>query len=175
LGGVVPFTLITGGASSGKSAFALQLFHGRRDVSFIATGIKTDPEMERRIDAHRRERPREWETIEEPLDIIDAAGKMNPRNGFLIIDCLTFWVSNLLLSKHCNSEQIIERAVDTARYLKELDRTALVITNELGMGIIPASRETRDYRKIAGEVNQRFARESKEAYFVVSGIGMRLK
>jgi adenosylcobinamide kinase/adenosylcobinamide-phosphate guanylyltransferase len=167
--------LITGGASSGKSAFALRLFHGRKDVSFIATGVRTDTEMEGRIEAHRRERPNEWETIEEPLDILGAAAKMNPLHKGLIIDCLTFWVSNLLYFGKCNPEQIIDRARETAHYLKDIGKTTLIITNELGMGIIPESRETRNYRKIAGEVNQCFAARSTEAYFVVSGLGMRLK
>ncbi len=171
----MPYTFITGGASSGKSSFALSLLKGRDDINFIATGVASDHEMEKRIIAHKKQRPKTWETIEEPTDIIGAVRKMNPKNSGIIVDCLTFWVSNHLHSKNTNQSIIIESAEKIARYLQNLDKTILVVTNEIGMGIIPISEETRLYRKIAGEVNQIFARMSQEAYMVVSGIGIRLR
>jgi adenosyl cobinamide kinase/adenosyl cobinamide phosphate guanylyltransferase len=169
------YTFITGGASSGKSRFALALLQGRDDVTFIATGVATDPEMEKRIIAHKKQRPKTWETIEEPIDIIGAARSMDPENRGIIVDCLTFWVSNHLHSQNTHHSMIIASAEETAKFLKNLDKTILVVTNEIGMGIIPESEETRLYRKIAGEVNQIFARMSQEAYIVVSGIGMRIR
>lgn len=169
------YTFVTGGASSGKSKFALQFLSSRKDVTFIATGVKTDAEMELRIAAHRRERPMAWETIEEPLDIISAVGHMDERHSGLIIDCLTMWVSNLLYMDQCDGSEIIERAEDLASHLEYLDKKIVVVSNELGMGIIPASEESREYRRLAGEVNQIFAHSSIEAYLVVSSIGVKIR
>jgi len=169
------YAFVTGGASSGKSRFALELLGSRNDVTFIATGVKTDAEMELRIAAHRRQRPETWETIEEPLDLISAVGNMDDGNGGLIIDCLTMWVSNLIYMGQCDNDAILGRAEDLSSHLKLLDRTVVVVSNELGMGIIPASEESREYRKLAGEVNQLFARSSSEAFLVLSSIGLRIK
>ena len=169
------YTFVTGGASSGKSRFALDLLGSRNDVTFIATGIKTDAEMELRIVEHQRQRPEVWETIEEPLDLISAVGNMDKQNGGLIIDCLTMWVSNLIYMGRCDHDEILGRAEDLASHLKHLDRTVVMVSNELGMGIIPASEESREYRKLAGEVNQLFARSSSEVFLVVSSIGLRIK
>jgi len=169
------YTFVSGGASSGKSGFALELLSSRNDVTFIATGVKTDAEMELRIAEHRRQRPEAWETIEEPLDLIAVVKNLNKGKGGLIIDCLTMWVSNLIYMGQYDHDTILGRAEDLASYLKRLDRKVVVVSNELGMGIIPASEESREYRKLAGEVNQVFARSSSKAFFVVSGIGMKIK
>ena len=171
----MPYTFVTGGASSGKSGYALQLFRGRHDVTVIATGVRTDAEMERRIEAHRKERPGTWETIEEPEDLISAMERMNPENRGVIIDCLTVWVSNLQYGKGYTSLDIIDRAKKTVSYIRDKDREVVVVSNELGMGIIPASEELREFRKTAGEVNQLFAADSAAAYFVVSGLIIKLR
>jgi len=171
----LPYTFITGGASSGKSSFALELFRNREDVTFIATGITTDPEMGKRIRDHRNQRPSAWETIEEPLDLIGAVKKAKSGSRALIIDCLTFWVSNLLYYKESEPQEILNKAQQISLLLKKTDRVILIVTNEVGMGIIPENEETRAYRKIAGGVNQIFARNAAEAYLVVSGIGVKMK
>ena len=168
------YTFVTGGASSGKSRYALDLLRSRNDVTFIATGVSTDAEMDDRIAEHRRQRPLSWETIEEPLDLITAVKSMNRENGGLIIDCLTMWVSNLIYMGKYDRDIIFGHAENLASYLKHLYITTVVVSNELGMGIIPASEESRDFRKLAGEVNQIFARSSREVYFVISGIGMKI-
>ncbi len=171
----MPYTLITGGASSGKSGFALGLLKGREDVTFIATGVNTDPEMEKRIQEHKKKRPKSWETIEEPLNLLAAIERMRAKNGAFIIDCLTFWISNLLYYSPTRSERIIEMAQETEKFLTRQQKTSIVVTNEVGMGIIPHSENVRFYRKIAGEVNQIFARDAEQVYLVISGIGMKLK
>jgi adenosylcobinamide kinase/adenosylcobinamide-phosphate guanylyltransferase len=99
---------------------------------------------------------------------------MNSENGGLIIDCLTMWISNLIYMGKYNRDTIFGYAENLASYLRHLDRTIVVVSNELGMGIIPASVESRDFRKVAGEVNQIFARSSRDVYFVISGIGMKI-
>ncbi len=169
------YIFISGGASSGKSDFALKYLKGRSDVTFIATGVSTDSEMEMRIRRHKNQRPSAWTTIEEPVDLIKAFGNIKNRRAAIILDCLTFWVSNLIYSKKLERDKILELAEKTAHYLVTIEKTALVVTNELGMGIIPENEEVRNYRKIAGEVNRIFARMSDEAYFIISGIGVKIK
>ncbi len=167
------YTFITGGASSGKSGYALERFISRRDVTFIATGIETDEEMAGRIELHRAARPSEWETIEGPIDFIPAV--RNSKSSALIIDCLSFWVSNLVYSEKLGHDDIVAKAVAAAEFLEKIDREIIVVTNELGMGLIPEYRESRAYRKTAGEVNQIFAKYAKDAYFIVSGIPVKIK
>jgi len=171
----VPYIYVTGGASSGKSSYALKYLQNRKNVTFIATGIATDPEMLGRINAHREQRPDCWETIEEPTNLIAAVKNASPENRGIIIDCLTFWTANLIFHRKMKRDEILEYAASTAEFLRSADRSALVITNELGMGIVPASQESRRFRKIAGEVNQIFAEKSEAAYLIVSGIPLKLK
>ncbi len=170
----MPLVFLTGGASSGKSKFALNLLKDRKDVTFIATGVETDPEMENRIKRHRKGRPPEWETIEEPLDLLAAVKKVTPGRA-VIIDCLTFWVSNLLYYSRTKSNEIIRIANETADFLKGLNTDVIVVTNEIGMGVIPATEDGRFYRTIIGEMNQIFASRADEAHMVINGIGLRLK
>jgi adenosyl cobinamide kinase/adenosyl cobinamide phosphate guanylyltransferase len=169
------YTFITGGASSGKSAFALGMFGDRKRVAFIATGVRTDADMVQRISAHRAQRPPSWETIEEPLDLISALRKADPSLEGVLIDCLTVWISNLLHMEKRRPQAVIEEAEEVVSLLQSQERTAVVVSNELGMGIIPASDVGREFRKIAGEVNQLFARGCEAAYLVVSGLGVKLK
>ena len=171
----MPYTFITGGASSGKSDFALELLRDRSDVTFIATGVASDPEMAQKIRLHKIQRPSRWDTIEEPVDLIKAVRSVKKEHGAIILDCLTFWVSNLIHDKKLALDEIIELAGETAGFLKTSEKNTLIVTNELGMGIIPGSREVREYRNTAGQVNRIFAGMSEAAYFVVSGIGMKIK
>ncbi len=171
----MPYTFITGGASSGKSDFALELFRDRSSVTFIATGVASDPEMDQKIRLHKMQRPSRWDTIEEPVDLIRAVRSVKKERGAVILDCLTFWVSNLIHDRNLAPDKIIELAAKTAGFLKTSEKNTLIVTNELGMGIIPGSREVREYRNIAGKVNGIFAGMSETAYFVVSGIGMKIK
>ena len=169
------YTFITGGASSGKSDFAIRLFSGRDDVTFIATGVAVDVEMKRRIEAHRAQRPAHWETIEEPVDLVSALEKASSSRGGVIIDCLTMWISNLRHLEACSPRTIVERAREVVSIIARPEKKVVVVSNELGMSIIPASEETREFRSTAGEVNQVFARESDAAYLVVCGLGVKLK
>lgn len=171
----MPYIYITGGASSGKSCFALDYFKNMLDVTFIATGVAADPEMEMRISIHKKQRPDDWHTIEEPVDLIKAVKSTKKGYSGIIIDCITFWVSNLIHYKKLNRDKILEYAQKAAQYLTTADKAILVVTNELGMGVIPHTEEGRNYRIIAGEVNQIFAKKSKEAYLIVSGIPIKIK
>ncbi len=172
-GRTMSYTYVTGGASSGKSRFALEHFIDRPDVTFIATGVETDEEMTRRIELHRASRPSEWKTVEEPFDLIRAV--LNSKTAAIIVDCLSFWVSNLMYSKKLDYDGIVSQATAVAAFLEKADGEIVVVTNELGMGLIPEREESRAYRKTAGEVNQIFAEHAKDAYFVVSGINLKIK
>jgi len=169
------YTLIIGGASSGKSRYVINTLKGEDEVIFIATGIRTDPEMENRIEKHRAERPSKWITIEEPCNIKETLEKTNKKAKYIIIDCLTFWISNLIYIEKMKPENIKNKAEEVALFLETMDSKTYVITNEVGMGIIPSDPDTRSFRKIAGEVNQIFAKYSSEAYLIVSGIPLKLK
>lgn len=166
------YTYISGGASSGKSSYAIERVSGKT-VTFIATGVETDEEMAERIRLHRAARPPGWTTVEEPFDLIRAVHRA--KTDTLIIDCITFWVANLIYREGLSGEEISSKAAAVAIFLKAAEKEIVVVTNELGMGLIPEYDESRRYRKIAGEVNQIFARYAKEAYFVVSGIPVKIK
>jgi adenosylcobinamide kinase/adenosylcobinamide-phosphate guanylyltransferase len=169
------FIYITGGANSGKSRFALEFFSERSDITFIATAVATDQEMEMRIHTHKQQRPYTWDTIEEPVDLIKAVNSTKEEHRGIIVDCLTFWVSNLIYNEKLNHEQILERAEKASNLLRELDKSGIVVTNELGMGIVPPDHESRYFRRVAGEVNQIFAGKSKEAWLIVSGMPLKMK
>ena len=151
------------------------MFRVRGDVTFIATGVVSDPEMEQKIRLHKMQRPSSWDTIEEPVDLIKAVHGVKKESKAVILDCLTFWVSNLIHDRNLARDKIIELAGETAGFLNTSEKEILVVTNELGMGIIPGSREVREYRNTAGKVNRIFAAMCCRAYFVVSGIGMKIK
>ncbi len=169
------YIYVCGGASSGKSRFALTYFQGRDDVSFIATAIITDPDMESRIKAHKSQRPKGWSTVEEPLDLIQAVKNTKKGSKAIIIDCLTFWVSNLIYHRNIDHQKILTCAEETAGFLSGSDKEIVVVTNELGLGIIPASKESRSFRIVCGEVNQVFAQKSEKAFFILSGLPIKIK
>lgn len=162
-------TVLLGGARSGKSALAEEL--ARRSgaaVTYIATcpRIEGDDDLADRIDRHRADRPGAWTTIEEELRLasaIESAGE-----GFLIVDCLTLWVSNL--RHHGRGEEDIADA--SRRSIAAIRRhrgDAVVVSNEVGLGIVPADASTREYRDVLGRVNQAWAGAADRALLMVAG------
>jgi adenosylcobinamide kinase/adenosylcobinamide-phosphate guanylyltransferase len=171
-------TFLTGGARSGKSTFALEL--GRRTdlpVTFIATAPQADadPEMESRIERHRLERAGierpDWVTIEEPLDVAAALGRV--ADSFTVIDCLTLWVSNLMWAGR-SDEEIDRVARDTAAVATAMANPVVVVTNEVGSGIHPDHPLGRRYRDVLGMVNQRWSAAADDALLMVAGRALRL-
>lgn len=166
---------ICGGARSGKSTFALKLAKEKNlCVAFIATGEPKDKEMKERIAKHRLKRPKAWTTFEEPVDLAGLVNKVGTGFQVILIDCLTLWVSNLLLKKTPH-EMIAQRAARLIEALRKTKATAVIVTNEVGLGIVPDNRLARDFRDIAGRINQLIASESDEAYFMISGIPVKIK
>ena len=167
----MPFVLVLGGARSGKSAMAERLAIESRDpVIFIATGEARDEEMEARIRRHREDRPASWQTVEAPVDLL-AAIASSSRGDFLVVDCLTLWVSNLL-EKGMDSDGISVVAADVANELSR--RRGVVVSNEVGLGIVPANDLARAFRDTLGSVNATFAGAAERAVLMVAGRALEL-
>ncbi len=154
--------LLLGGARSGKSRLAVERAqaHGA-PVTFIATGEALDDEMAERIEAHKRERPGDWTTVEEPL-ALEGALRAVPASDTAIVDCLSLWVAN-------------GGGDDGAiRVAAEREGLTIVVTNEVGLGIVPDNALARAYRDDLGRVNAAWADAADEVYFVVAGKRMRV-
>jgi adenosyl cobinamide kinase/adenosyl cobinamide phosphate guanylyltransferase len=166
------FVLLLGGARSGKSALATRLaLESTLPVTVIATATAGDEEMAGRIRAHRDARPSAWKTIEEPIDLLGAI-RSCAAGEFLVVDCLTLWVTNLLLAGHVPAEfgPLCDPIV------RELGgRRGVVVTNEVGMGIVPANELARQFRDVLGFVNTRFAEGAERAVLMVAGRAVELE
>jgi len=164
-------TLLLGGAASGKSRSAAALAaRTGRSVTVIATAEALDDEMAARIARHRRERPQGWAVIEEPLDL---TGAVERARGATIVDCLTLWVSNLL-GDDLGDEEIADRAAAAAKACAARPEPTIVISNEVGSGIVPMHPLARQYRDVLGRVNAMFADEADVVALMVAGRAMRL-
>src|SRR5712671_2016710 len=165
------FVLLLGGARSGKSALAVRLaIESGRPVTVIATATAGDEEMTERILRHRASRSASWKTVEEPVDLLRAIRSVET-GDFLVVDCLTLWVTNLLGAGHEESEfeGLIEPVV------RELSgRRGVVVSNEVGMGIVPANELARRFRDVLGFVNTRFASGAERAVLMVAGRALEL-
>jgi adenosyl cobinamide kinase/adenosyl cobinamide phosphate guanylyltransferase len=159
--------LLIGGARSGKSRLALRLAgESGNPVVFLATGEAGDDEMAERIALHRAERPAGWTTVEEPRDLVGAIADV-PEGATLVVDCLSLWVANVLESRDVEREAREAAALAAAR-------TTIAVTNEVGLGVVPATPLGRAYRDVLGRVNAIWAEAADEAYFVVAGRVLRL-
>jgi adenosylcobinamide kinase/adenosylcobinamide-phosphate guanylyltransferase len=166
------YVFILGGARSGKSALADRMGRDAEiPVTFIATAGAGDAEMALRIERHRASRPSEWTTVEAPLDL-EAAVRATGPSDFLIIDCLTLWVSNLMAAGR-GLEAIQAGAVGLAEELST--RHGVVVSNEVGLGIVPGNELARSYRDVLGAVNALFAARAERTVFMVAGQALQLK
>lgn len=160
--------LITGGARSGKSLFAEKLAKksGVRHHFYIATGQALDKEMQERIARHKRRRGRGWKTIEEPRDVSKILRRIH--DGVVVIDCVTLWVNN-------HNGNIKKEVRDTLRIAKKGRFSTIIVTNEVGSGIVPENKLARRYRDVLGAVNQMIAKEADTVYWMCSGIPIQIK
>ncbi len=173
--------LITGGSRSGKSAFAQQMAEQLPGPHvFMATCPHTDPEMDERIRRHRQDRQgRDWQTVEEPLLLVERLADL-PREATVLIDCLTLWVSNLMYAAEQREDELDEdRLADHARALVRAAADhrgrVIMVTNEVGLGIVPDNPLARRYRDLVGRCNQVVAARVDRVFLVTCGIAGRIK
>ena len=175
-------TLITGGARSGKSSLAERLAMRGERVLFVATAEALDDDMRRRIAAHQASRPAEWHTLEEPRQLADAIRARiadTPRShDTIVVDCLTMWVSNLLLQYEDDAD-CEARITGAARELLDVyattDAAWIIVTNEVGLGVVPPSSLGRAYRDALGRVNSLVASRADKVYLMAAGLALDLR
>jgi adenosylcobinamide kinase / adenosylcobinamide-phosphate guanylyltransferase len=169
--------LVTGGCRSGKSGYAMERALALPGPwTFLATAQAFDEEMRVRIERHRRGRPPQWGLVEEPLAVADALSTALGQARTVIVDCVTLWISNLV----CTSESFDEgeasnRARDLAARAHATSAAVIVVTNEVGSGIVPENALARRFRDCAGRANQAIAREADEVVLLTSGIPLVIK
>ena len=207
-------TFVLGGARSGKSAFAEELAKKYNEVVCIATAEVKDEEMRDRIQTHRARRPFNWKTIEAPFHVDRVISNLNEKVGLIYIDCITLYITNMLLSDDADTSkgelpfaltkddkniildkianttdtaemqrktlkqkqsQILDEINKLCKVCRESKSDVIIVSNEVGLGIVPDNALSRVFRDIAGSANQMIADEADEVYFVVAGIAQRIK
>jgi adenosylcobinamide kinase/adenosylcobinamide-phosphate guanylyltransferase len=171
-------TLILGGARSGKSRYAQRLAAAFSRVCYIATlDPGDDPEMQQRMARHRADRPAAWRTVEAPVALADAVEQAVGDADAVLVDCLTLWLSNLSWEHRDQPVRIEEMARSQIRRITDASRSrhVIVVSNELGFGIVPESPVARAFRDLQGFTNQWVAEAADEVILVVAGLPMHLK
>lgn len=170
---------VLGGARSGKSRFAQELARKLSNkVLFIATGEPLDEEMRSRIDEHKKARPKSWRTLEIPTNISQQLEAAIGDAEVVIIDCLTLLVSNRLgeeLDYLKAEKRVLTEINELIAGMDKLDASFIIISNQVGMGLVPEAKLGRIYRDLLGIANQLVAQRSSEVYFMVSGIPLKIK
>jgi adenosylcobinamide kinase/adenosylcobinamide-phosphate guanylyltransferase len=166
---------ITGGARSGKSAFAEKLageLAGKR--AYLATAQALDPEMAARIEKHRKDRSVAWDTYEEPLAVAELLKKLSGRYAVVLLDCLTLWLSNVMA--HTEGDGVVSlRSDELVAAINDFKGACIIVSNEVGLGIVPDNALARRYRDLAGILNQRVAQTADDVYFTAAGIPVKIK
>lgn len=178
--------LVTGGARSGKSSHAERLAANSERVLYIATSKIFDDEMEARIQHHRDSRPAHWRTVEQYRELNTVINEQNDAQEAVLLECITTLITNVMYDAageqpeddwdFVSIEQVVNQQIDillAACAISPAD--VILVTNEVGMGIVPENRLARHFRDIAGRVNQRLAQSADEVWLVVSGIGVKIK
>ena len=166
-------TLILGGRRAGKSSYAQRLAESGGRVLFVATAEAGDEDMAARIRKHQADRPAEWGTLEEPLDLVGALGPVVGGYDTVLLDCLTLWVSNLM---HVGGEvDVLAEAAGLVECYREQEASWIVVSNEVGLGIVPMTQMGREYADQLGRVNQLVASAADDVYFVAAGLPINLK
>jgi len=168
--------LVTGGARSGKSRFAERLAEGFAPLrGYLATGEPGDAEMAKRIARHRGRRGADWQTVEEPLQVEQAILANDDRFSVLLLDCVTLWMSNLLFRCEGGAAEALARVESFTGSFPLFKTPLVIVTNEVGMGIVPEHPLARSFRDLAGEANEMIAAAADEVYVTISGLPLKLK
>ncbi len=169
-------TFVTGGCRSGKSRYAQNLAEelAEKNRIFIATCVPYDDEMKERVENHKKTRDKTWSTIEAPILLADAISGPYEKADVILVDCLTLWLSNLMLDPS-ETKNIKARVNELTQALKQAPCPVILVSNELGQGIVPENRLARKYRDLVGNTNQKIARVADFVVLVVAGIPMHIK
>jgi adenosylcobinamide kinase/adenosylcobinamide-phosphate guanylyltransferase len=178
--------LITGGARSGKSRFAQELA-GRsgESVLFVATAVAGDEEMRHRIEEHKRARPAGWRTLEITTHIGSQIEQKSGGAGVVIVDCITLLVNNIFsqysdetgeqIDATLTEKRVTEEISELIECINHVDASFIIVTNEVGMGLVPANRVGRLYRDLLGKANQLLAQRADEVYLMAAGLPLQIK
>ena len=167
---------VTGGARSGKSSFAYDLAESMSNHKvYIATAQPLDEEMKERIEKHRKGRGPGWDTIEEPIKLAEVLNDVQKSYDLVLIDCITLWISNLLGLYTESGEYVLDDVRKLVHVCKRSDCHLIVVSNEVGMGIVPENPLARLFRDISGKANQMLAGVSSSVFFMVSGLPLQVK
>ncbi|WP_353069720.1 bifunctional adenosylcobinamide kinase/adenosylcobinamide-phosphate guanylyltransferase [Tunturibacter empetritectus] len=168
-------TLVLGGVRSGKSRYAQQLAERESRVIFVATAKASDDEMQRKIERHRKERPAEWITVEEPLELVQVLTEHGQSCDVMVVDCLTIFAANLLETEGDDQDTVNRRVEAFCEALRSAGCSVVLVSNEVGSGVVPAYPMGRRYRDLLGEINQSVARVADDVVLMVAGLPLALK
>ncbi len=168
-------TLVLGGVRSGKSRYAQQLAERVGRVVFVATAKPSDEEMLRKIERHREDRPKHWVTIEEPLDLPQVLAQHEGGCDAIVVDCLTLFAANLLEAEGDDRDTIDLRVERLCEALRSVGCPVVLVSNEVGSGVVPAYASGVRYRDLLGEINQSVARIADDVVLMVAGLPLALK
>ncbi|MBU0515206.1 MAG: bifunctional adenosylcobinamide kinase/adenosylcobinamide-phosphate guanylyltransferase [Proteobacteria bacterium] len=168
--------LVLGGAKSGKSDLALaEAERLSAERVFVATAEALDEEMAARVAAHQERRGPDWRTVEEPLGLADRLRQIDGPGRVVVVDCVTLWLSNLLTRAGLDAAAALERVQELASLLSRLEADLIVVSNEVGSGVVPADELGRAWRDLAGRANQILATAADRVTLVVAGLPLDLK
>jgi len=163
---------VLGGARSGKSSFALSEAAGRGGrKAFIATAAASDPEMLARIERHRKDRGSGWHTREEPINLTAVLKELSGNYEVIVVDCLTLWLANLL----CSGADIESETDAFVSSLPAVQSALYIVSNEVGLGIVPDNALARNFRDLAGFLNQKVAASADSVYLMTAGLPTKIK
>ena len=168
-------TLVLGGARSGKSRYAQQLAEQSRHVVFVATAKASDEEMRAKIERHREDRPKEWPTVEEPLDLPKVLAEHEIESEVIVVDCLTIFAANLLEAEGEDNAAIEGRIESLCDALRTAQCNVVLVSNEVGNGVVPPYPVGCRFRDLLGEINQKVARVADDVVLMVAGLPLALK
>src|SRR5258705_7133417 len=168
-------TLVLGGARSGKSRYAQQLAEQSRHVVFVATAKASDEEMRAKVERHREDRPKQWATVEEPLDLPKVLAEHEIESEAIVVDCLTIFAANLLEAEGEDSAAIGGRVEALCEALRTAQCTVVLVSNEVGSGVVPPYPVGCRFRDLLGEINQKVARVADDVVLMVAGVPLALK
>lgn len=168
-------TLVLGGVRSGKSRWAQECAQRGKRVAFVATAQAYDAEMQEKIRRHQEERPSDWQTFEEPMNIAEVIGQHANDFDVMLVDCLTFYVSNLLDAAEKDPSSMERRIQELLQTLHSSQTSIVLVSNEVGSGVVPEYPSGRRFRDALGELNQRVAAVADNVVLMVAGLPLVLK